>query len=60
MSAHGGTTLDELYDALAERGIEVHRATVGRLLHRLVKTPLPKYRLVAAFLEPCLIEMPRL
>jgi hypothetical protein len=30
MSAHGETTLDELCVALAERGIEIHRATVGR------------------------------
>ena len=29
------TTLDELGVALAERGIDVHRATVGRFLHRL-------------------------
>ena len=35
MSARGQTTLDELCVALAERGIEVHRATVGRFLHRL-------------------------
>jgi transposase len=35
MSAHGETTLDELCVALAERGIEIHRATVGRFLHRL-------------------------
>ena len=35
MSVHGETTLDELCVALAERGIEVHRATVGRFLHRL-------------------------
>ncbi|WP_371831515.1 winged helix-turn-helix domain-containing protein [Ochrobactrum soli] len=35
MSARGETTLDELCIALAERGIEVHRATVGRFLHRL-------------------------
>lgn len=35
MSARGETTLDELCVALAERGIEVHRATVGRFLHRL-------------------------
>ncbi|MFC5992590.1 helix-turn-helix domain-containing protein [Limoniibacter endophyticus] len=28
-------TLDDLCVELAERGIEVHRATVGRFLHRL-------------------------
>ena len=35
VSAHGEVTLDELCVELAERGIEVHRATVGRFLHRL-------------------------
>ncbi|MGV1795350.1 hypothetical protein [Rhizobium sp. A37_96] len=35
MSVRGETTLDELCVALAEHGIEVHRATVGRFLHRL-------------------------
>ena len=35
MSAHGEATLDELCVALAERGIDVHRATVGRFLQRL-------------------------
>jgi len=30
MSAHGETTLDELCVALAERGVEIHRATVER------------------------------
>jgi transposase len=35
MSAHDETTQDELRVALAGRGIEIHRATVGRFLHRL-------------------------
>ncbi|MFK0165899.1 transposase [Rhizobium sp. NPDC090279] len=35
MSSHGETTLDELCVELAARGVEVHRATVGRFLHRL-------------------------
>ena len=35
MSAHCEVKLDELCVELAERGIEVHRATVGRFLHRL-------------------------
>jgi len=35
VAAHGEGTLDELCVELAERGIEVHRATVGRFLHRL-------------------------
>lgn len=35
VSAHGEVTLDELCIELAERGVEVHRATVGRFLHRL-------------------------
>jgi transposase len=35
VAAHGEVTLDELCVELAERGIEVHRATVGRFLHRL-------------------------
>ncbi|WP_235915133.1 winged helix-turn-helix domain-containing protein [Brucella anthropi] len=35
MSVRRETTLDELCVALAERGIEVQRATVGRFLHRL-------------------------
>jgi transposase len=35
LSAHGEATLDELCVELAERGVEVHRATVGRFLHRL-------------------------
>lgn len=34
--AHDGDlTLDELCMALAERGVIVHRSSVGRLLHRL-------------------------
>lgn len=32
---HGEVTLDELCVELAERGVDVHRATVGRFLHRL-------------------------
>lgn len=35
VARHGEVTLDELCIELAERGIEVHRATVGRFLHRL-------------------------
>jgi len=35
VSAHGEVTLDELCVELAERGVEVHRATIGRFLHRL-------------------------
>lgn len=35
VSGFGEITLDELCVELAERGIEVHRATVGRFLHRL-------------------------
>jgi transposase len=35
VEAHGEVTLDELCVELAGRGIEVHRATVGRFLHRL-------------------------
>ena len=35
VSAHGEVTLDELCVELAERGVEVHRATVGRFLHQL-------------------------
>lgn len=35
VARHGEVTLDELCVELAERGIEVHRATVGRFLHRL-------------------------
>ncbi|WP_290899899.1 winged helix-turn-helix domain-containing protein [Hoeflea sp.] len=35
VARHGEATLDELWVELAERGIEVHRATVGRFLHRL-------------------------
>ncbi|WP_226951526.1 helix-turn-helix domain-containing protein [Rhizobium terrae] len=35
VSCHGEVTLDELCVELAERGVEVHRATVGRFLHRL-------------------------
>lgn len=35
VALHGEVTLDELCVELAERGIEVHRATVGRFLHRL-------------------------
>lgn len=35
VSAHGEVTLDELCIELAERSVEVHRATVGRFLHRL-------------------------
>lgn len=36
VALHGEVTTDELCLELAERGIEVHRATVGRFLHRLV------------------------
>jgi transposase len=32
---HGEVTLDELCVELAARGVDVHRATVGRFLHRL-------------------------
>ncbi|MEJ5021541.1 transposase [Ochrobactrum vermis] len=35
VAAQGEVTLDELCVELAERGIEVHRATVGRFLHGL-------------------------
>lgn len=35
ISAHGEATLDELCVELAQRGVDVHRATVGRFLHRL-------------------------
>lgn len=35
VSGHGEVTLDELCVELAERGVIVHRATVGRFLHRL-------------------------
>lgn len=35
LSVHGEATLDELCVELAERGVDVHRATVGRFLHRL-------------------------
>lgn len=35
MLDYGEVTLDELCVALAERGVDVHRATVGRFLHRL-------------------------
>jgi transposase len=35
VALQGEVTLDELCVLLAERGIEVHRATVGRFLHRL-------------------------
>ena len=35
VALHGEVTLDELCVELAARGIEVHRATVGRFLHRL-------------------------
>ncbi|MBT9373345.1 transposase [Rhizobium sp. CSW-27] len=35
VALHGEVTLDELCLELAERGIDVHRATVGRFLHRL-------------------------
>jgi transposase len=35
VSLHGEVTLDELCIELAERGVQVHRATVGRFLHRL-------------------------
>lgn len=35
VSAHGELTLGELYFELAERGVEVHRSTAGRFLHRL-------------------------
>ena len=34
VSGHGEVTLDELCVELAERGVIVHRATVGRFLHR--------------------------
>ena len=35
VALHGEVTLDELCIDLAKRGIDVHRATVGRFLHRL-------------------------
>jgi transposase len=35
VALHGEVTLDELCLELAERGIDVHRATVGRFLHQL-------------------------
>nr|WP_157747677.1 winged helix-turn-helix domain-containing protein [Cohaesibacter sp. ES.047] len=35
MSENGELTLDELCLELAERGVHVHRSSVGRLLHRL-------------------------
>jgi len=35
VSAHGEVTLDELCVELAARGVAVHRATIGRFLHRL-------------------------
>jgi transposase len=35
VASQGEVTLDELCVELSERGIEVHRATVGRFLHRL-------------------------
>ena len=35
VSGHSEVTLDELRIELAERGVEVHRATVGRFLRRL-------------------------
>lgn len=35
MAEDGEATLDELCVELAERGVAVHRASVGRLLHRL-------------------------
>ncbi|WP_245446491.1 transposase [Neorhizobium sp. T25_27] len=35
VSLHAEVTLDELCIELAERGVKVHRATVGRFLHRL-------------------------
>lgn len=35
IALHGEVTLDELCVELAERGIDVHRATVGRFLHGL-------------------------
>jgi transposase len=35
VALNGEVTLDELCLELAERGIDVHRATVGRFLHRL-------------------------
>ena len=35
LAEDGAATLDELSAELAERGVSVHRATVGRGLHRL-------------------------
>lgn len=35
LSDDGDLTLDEIWLALAERGVSVHRSSVGRLLHRL-------------------------
>lgn len=35
VALQGEVTLDELCVLLAERGIQVHRATVGRFTHRL-------------------------
>jgi len=35
LSENGDLTLDELCVELAERGVQVHRSSVGRLLHRL-------------------------
>jgi transposase len=35
LAQNGDLTLDELCAELAERGVSVHRATVGRFLHQL-------------------------
>ena len=35
LAQNGDLTLDELCVELAERGVNVHRATVGRFLHQL-------------------------
>jgi transposase len=42
VSGHGEVTLDELCLELAGRGIDVHRSTVGRFLHRLGLSHLKK------------------
>jgi transposase len=45
MAENGELTLDELCVELGERGVNVHRSTIGRMLHRLglsQKTPTGK------------------
>lgn len=39
LQKNGDLTLDELCVELAERGVSVHRSSVGRLLHRLGLSP---------------------